>query len=65
MVYNRFMEIRFDPARGERWEGIQSLPRVRELEEAGLTRQAVAKLFGVTAATIRNAEKKAEPKEEA
>ena len=43
----------------ERWEGVKSLPRVRELETMGMKRKAVARLFNVTPATIRNAEKKA------
>ena len=52
----------------ERWEGTASVPRIRELEEMGMKRKAIARLFNVTTATLRNAElatKEKEPKEEA
>lgn len=40
----------------ERWEGVKSLPRVRELETLGMKRKAIARIFNVTTTTIRNAE---------
>lgn len=47
----------------ERWEGVASLPRVRQLEAEGMKRKAIAKRFNITTETIRNAEKKDAPAE--
>ncbi len=42
----------------EKWKGVESLARVRELELAGMKRQAIARIFGVSLETLRNAEKR-------